>query len=99
MGKAEERKEPTFPQSYWNDAGDIDLGPVPDRLKRPEQRGEEQARKEVASMTRTALHQAVQQKAVPEAKPNSQHGRMRATQEAAPPRPETPPAKETPALT
>ena len=55
MGKAEERREPTFPLSYWNDAGDIDLGPVPDRLKRPEQHGEEQACEEVASMAQTAF--------------------------------------------
>jgi hypothetical protein len=99
MGKAEERKEPTFPQSYWNDAGDIDLGPMPDRLKRPEQGGEEQTRKEAASMAQTALHQAGQQKAVTQAKPISQHGKTRATQEAAPPQPETPPAQETQDLT
>ena len=72
MGKAEERMEPTFPLSYWNDAGDIDLGPLPDSLKRPEQRGEER---------------------------KSQQGKTRPTQEAAPPQPEAPPAKETQALT
>jgi hypothetical protein len=89
MGKAEERKEPTFPLSYWNDAGDIDLGPLPEHLKRPEQRG-----------AQTAVNQAMQQKAGTEAKAKSQRGKTRATQEAAPPPPEAPPpAKETHALT
>jgi hypothetical protein len=99
MGKAEERREPTFPLSYWNDAGDIDLGPLPDRLKRPEQRGEEQAGQEVAPIPQTALDQVVQRKAGTEAKPKSQHGKARATQEAAPPQPEAPLAKETQAQT
>jgi hypothetical protein len=99
MGKAEERKEPTFPLSYWNDAGDIDLGPLPDRLKRPEERSEEQARKEVASMAQTAVNQVVQRKAGTEAKPKNQQGKARATQEEAPPQPEASPAKETQALT
>jgi hypothetical protein len=99
MGKAEERKEPTFPLSYWNDAGDIDLGPMPERLKRPEQRGEQQARKEVAPMEQTAVNQVVQQKAGTDARPKSQQGKTRATQETAPPQPEAPPAKETQAPT
>ena len=63
MGKAEERKEPTFPLSYWNDAVDIDLGPVPDHLKRHEPHGEEQARTEVASVAQTAVSQVLQRKA------------------------------------
>jgi hypothetical protein len=100
MGKAEERKEPTFPLSYWNDAVDIDLGPLPEHLKRPEQRGEEHAREEVASMAQTAVDQAMQQEAVTQAQPNSQRGKTWATQEAAPPQLEAPPpAKETQALT
>ena len=93
MGKAEERKEPTFPLSYWNDAVDIDLGPLPEHLKRPEQRGEEHAREEVASMAQTAVDQAMQQEAVTQAQPNSQRGKTWATQEAAPPL-EAPPASE-----
>jgi hypothetical protein len=99
MGKAQERKEPTFAMSYWNDAGDIDLGPLPDRLKRPEQRGEEQDREEVASMAQTGVNQVVQRKAGTEAKPKSQQGKTQATQEAALPQPEAPPAKESQALT
>jgi hypothetical protein len=99
MGKAEERKEPTFPLSYWNDAVDIDLGPVPDHLKRPEQQGEEQARTEVASMAQTALNQVVLRMAGTEAKPKIQQGKTWETQEDAPPRPEVPPGKETQALT
>jgi hypothetical protein len=85
--------EPTFPPSYWNDTGDIDLGPLPDRLKRPEQPGDEQASKEVAS------NQVVQRKTGTEAKPKSQQGKTRVTQEETPLQPEAPSAKETRALT
>ena len=99
MGKAEERREPTFPLSYWNDAVDIDLGPVPDRLKRHEPHGEEQARTEVASVAQTAVSQVLQRKAGTQAQPKSQQGNTWETQEEAPPQLEAPQAKETQALT
>jgi len=97
MGKAEERREPSFPLSYWNDAGDTALGPMPDRLKRPEQFREEQAGKDVTAMAKSAVDQVVPHKPGPEA-PKNQQVKTRATQEAAPPQPEVP-AKEAQALT
>jgi len=112
MGNAEERKEPTFPLSYWQDTGDIELGPLPDRLKRPERSGEEQAREEVAPVAPT-VNDVAERKAATQAKPKSQEGPTPETQEVAPPQPEAPsshpeapraqphapPARQTQALT
>ena len=72
---------------------------MPDHLKRPEQQGQEQGRKEVASVAQTAVNQVLDRKAGTEAKPKSQQGKTWEAQEEALPQPEAPSAKETQALT